>query len=97
MDDLREASSLKLIKLLKSKNIGTIDYSDPYVKKDINTRDFKFNLKNVKPTSSNLSRYDIVIIMTDHDVFNYKSIYKYSNHIIDCRGRFKTDKRVSRG
>ena len=97
VDDLREASSLKLIKLLKSKNIGTIDYSDPYVKKGVNTRDFKFNLKNVKPTSRNLSRYDIVIIMTDHDVFNYKSIYKYSNHIIDCRGRFKTDKRVSRG
>lgn len=97
VDDLREASSLKLIKLLKSNRIDNIDYSDPYINKYIDTRDYKIKLKNIKLTSKNLSYYDIVIIMTDHDKFDYKKIYKYSKHIIDCRGRFKTDNRVSRG
>ena len=97
VDDLRESSSLKLITLLKKNKINKIEYSDPYVTKKINTRDFKLNLRNIKLTSKKLSKYDIVVIMTDHDKFNYKDIYKYSKNIIDCRGRYKIDHKVTRG
>ena len=34
--------------------------------------------------------------MTDHDAFNYDLIYKNSNMIIDCRGRYSIDNKVIR-
>ena len=36
------------------------------------------------------------MLMTDHDKFNYKAIYKNSKLIIDCRGRYAVDKKVIR-
>jgi len=97
IDDLRESASLKLIKLLKDNNINKIEFSDPHIKKNIQTRDYNIKLKNTKLTTKNLLSFDIVVIMTDHDKFDYKKIYKHSKHVIDCRGRFKTDHKVSRG
>ena len=36
--------------------------------------------------------YDLVIITTNHDKYNYKNIHKYSKNIIDCRGIYKNYK-----
>ena len=44
----------------------------------------------------NLNIYDVVILMTDHDYLNYEKIYKYSNKIIDTRGKYKVDNKVLR-
>ena len=33
-----------------------------------------------------LSNYDLVIIATDHDIFDYKMILNYSKVIVDTRG-----------
>ena len=55
------------------------------------------NKKSVNITPKKLRKYDVVILMTDHDKFNYKTIYKNSNFIIDTRGRFKTNNKVIRG
>ena len=32
--------------------------------------------------------FEVVIIITDHDSYNYEKILKFSNHILDTRGRF---------
>ena len=96
IDDLRESSSLKLIKLLKLNGIIKICYADPFIKK-IYTRDFNFGIENIKITPKNLKKFDIVIIMTDHDKFDFKLILKHSKFIIDTRGRFKTSHKVIRG
>ena len=37
---------------------------------------------------------DIVCIVTDHDYLNYEMIKKFSKIIIDCRGRFKKNKKI---
>lgn len=96
IDDLRESSSLKLIKLLKLNGIIKICYADPFIKK-IYTRDFNFGIENIKITPKNLKKFDIVIIMTDHDKFDFKLILKHSKFIIDTRGRYKTSHKVIRG
>ena len=95
VDDLRESSSVRLIKKLKKENYQ-IDYSDPFVKKKINIRDFNSNQKSIRINKTNLSKYDISILMTDHDKFDYKKIYNYSKRIIDCRGKFTIDEKVFR-
>ena len=52
--------------------------------------------KSIKINPNNLKKFDLVVLMTDHDLFNYNMIYKYSNKIIDCRGRYKIDNKVIR-
>ncbi len=96
VDDLRESASINLIKLLQKNNIKKIEYTDPYIKNKVTTRNFIFNKKSIKLNSKNIKKFNIVIIMTDHDKFDYKLIYKHSKLIIDCRGRYAVDQKVYR-
>ena len=84
IDDLRESSSLKLIKLLNKENIGLVSFSDPHIKTNyINTRDFNQKIRNIKITANSLSKFDIVVLMTDHDTFDYEIIKDYSKFNAD--------------
>ena len=71
VDDLRESASLKLIKKLLSNNFKKVEWTDPHIKKFISTRQLKFRKKNTEITAKKLKIFDIVILMTDHDKFNY--------------------------
>ena len=67
---------------------------DPYVDK-------KLNLKKIKKvyslSSKILQSFDIVVLMTDHDLFDYDMVKKNSKLIIDTRGRFEVKDNVQRG
>lgn len=96
IDDLRESAALNLINILKKKIIN-IDFSDPYIKSFVKTRTSKINKKSIKLNSKILKKYDLTILMTDHDKFDYKLIYKNSKFIIDTRGKYQLDYKVIRG
>ncbi len=96
VDDLRESASVNLVKLLLKDKYKNIQYSDPYIKGPISIKNFKFNKKSIKLNSNNIKKFDIIVLMTDHDNFNYKMIYKNSKIIVDCRGRFSLDHKVYR-
>jgi len=96
VDDLRESASINLIKELLKDKYKNIEYSDPHIKDSILTREFKFSKKSINLSSKNLKKFDIVILMTDHNKFDYKLIYKNSQTIIDCRGRYSVDHKVYR-
>ena len=38
-----------------------------------------------------IQEFDVVILVTDHDKFNYKILRKYSNLLVDTRGMIKKD------
>ena len=97
VDDIRESSSINLIKKLLKDHYKNIEYSDPYIKNIILIDDLNFKKKSLNLNSRNLNKHDIVILMTDHDIFDYKLIYKNSKMIIDCRGRYDVDSKVVRG
>lgn len=94
IDDYRESASLELFNLLNKKKIKKIKFYDPYFKKDNVPKGI--NLLT-KLTSKNLLEFDLVILVTDHDNFDYKFINKNSKKIIDCRGRFSLSDKVIRG
>jgi len=96
VDDLRESASINLIKKLQKDKYKNIEYSDPHIKDTILTREFSFNKKSLNLNPRNLKKFDIVILMTDHDKFDYKMIYENSQRIIDCRGRYSLDHKVYR-
>ena len=66
-----------------------VSYSDPFIKKIPKLRNYKFNLKSTKIDKNKLIKFDLVVLITDHDIFNYNKIYKYSKLILDTRGIFK--------
>ena len=96
IDDLRESGSVNLIKRLLKDNISKIQWSDPHFKNRILIDKFNYNTKGINLTPKILKSFDIVLLMTDHDKFKYDMIYKHSKKIIDCRGRYSVDNKVSR-
>ena len=56
-------------------------------------RNYSFNNKeSVKLTPKNIAKYDAIILVTDHDKYNYKMLAKKSKLIIDTRHVF--DKKI---
>jgi len=89
VDDIRESPSLKILELLKKSKITT-EYIDPYIP-IIKSRNFKKSKKSLKFNYNLIKKYDLSLILTDHDVFDYKKIKEFSNIILDCRGRYLPD------
>ena len=86
VDDMRESPALDFIKILRKKKIK-VDYHDPYIK-FLKTRKIKRVMKSVNINT--LDKYDIVYLVTDHDVFNYNLIKKKAKLIVDTRNVYKS-------
>ena len=88
VDDTRESPSLTIIDMLM--NMGAeVQYSDPYLPKAPRTRKFNFDLTSVDLTIDNINSFDIVVLSTDHDCFNYDLIEDESKLILDTRGKLR--------
>jgi len=85
VDDMRESPSLKLIELLLKKH-ADVEYHDFYIPEIPKSRKYDFNLKSIK-LESNIGKYDLVILSTDHDQYDYEFLQKNSKLIVDTRGR----------
>lgn len=88
IDDLRESPSLKLIELLQDEG-AVVDYSDDYVTTIPKLRKYEFSKKSVKLTKQNISKYDLVLLSTDHTYFDYRFIFENAKVIVDTRNAFK--------
>lgn len=88
IDDMRESPSLKLIEIFINKG-AIVSYNDPFVPKLPATRHYKFDMESVELTIENLRSFDVIVVSTDHDIYDYNFIYDNSNLIIDTRNAFK--------
>jgi UDP-N-acetyl-D-glucosamine dehydrogenase len=93
IDDSRESPSLTIIELLMGKG-ADVQYSDPYLPKAPKTRKFNFDLESVDVTSETLKDFDLILISTDHDNFNYHLIEREAKLIVDTRGKYKNGKNI---
>lgn len=87
VDDMRESPAVELMNLLQAKG-AHIAYSDPHVPKFPRMRRYAFDLASVDLTPEVLASYDLVLLATDHDRFDYEIIEKHSRLIVDTRGRY---------
>lgn len=88
IDDMRESPSLKLIEIFESKG-ARVDYSDPFVSKLPVTRKYTFEMESVEISAENLNSFDLIVLSTDHDSFNYQLIADNCKLIIDTRNAFE--------
>jgi len=92
VDDYRESPTLELIRLLTEEN-ASVDYHDFYIPKLNKTRKYDYEMDSVSLDS--ISEYDLVILATDHDDYDYDMLLSEVQLIVDTRGRFSnTHKKV---
>ena len=93
VDDIRETPAFRIIELLQEKK-AKVDYHDPYVQQLHQTRDYNFQMSSIDLSAETLAGYDLVILTTDHDVFDYDLILQNAKCIVDTRGRYKNGGKV---
>ncbi len=93
VDDTRESPSFKIIEQLLKANF-IVKYYDPFFKRFPKQRNYKFNIKTIKFNKSSISKFDAVIILTNHDKINYGLIEKNAKFIFDTRGVIKKNNNV---
>ncbi len=89
VDDQRESPALKIIQLLK-KYGADVYYNDPFVPWCGGHRNYPdIDMKSVELTEEVLSSSDLIILITDHSVYDYGFIEKHSQCILDTRNAFQ--------
>lgn len=88
VDDDRESPSIEIMNILKKKSID-FEYNDPYFPNLRKGRNLNFSKKSVPINKKSLKFFSAVLIVTDHDQYNYQLIYKHSKVVFDSRGVYK--------
>jgi UDP-N-acetyl-D-glucosamine dehydrogenase len=52
-------------------------------------RNYKLDLKSVAVSADSLGRYDVVLIATNHDAFDYDMIREHARLVVDTRGVYR--------
>ena len=67
-------------------------FHDPYIEQIPKLRNYDFSgKKSISLNKKNLELFDFVILVTDHDVINFKDLKKYSKIIFDTRNKLKSN------
>lgn len=85
VDDMRESPSVELMELLQEKG-AEISYSDMWVPVFPKMREHHFDLASVPITAETIASFDLVLVATHHDAFDYALIKKHARLIVDTRG-----------
>jgi len=88
VDDMRESPCVELISLPMARG-ARVDYADPHVPAFPGMRNYKLELKSVPVTAETLGGYDLVLIATHHDAFDYALIREHARLIVDTRGVYR--------
>jgi UDP-N-acetyl-D-glucosamine dehydrogenase len=89
VDDMRESPSVVLMEILRAKG-ARVEYSDPHIPKFPKLRAHQFDLNSVPLTPDNLRQFDVVLVATDHDKFDWNTIADHSKLIVDARGVYRS-------
>jgi len=94
LDDDRESVSFKIMDILT--RLGAeVDYNDPYIPIIKPRRAYKEFIGKKSVPLEKIDQYDLVVILTDHESYNYETIVKQSKIIVDTRnscGKIKSVK-----
>jgi len=87
VDDVRESPAAAIMELLRDRG-AVLNYSDPHVPRFPPMREHRFDLASIPLRADVLARQDCVVLVTDHDQFDFETILAHSVLIVDTRGRY---------
>ncbi len=85
VQDMRESPGMRILDLLRSRG-AEADYTDPMVPRLPKLRDYQYEMESVNLTQDNIARYDAMILVTNHDAFDYPFLQQHAQLIVDTRG-----------
>jgi UDP-N-acetyl-D-glucosamine dehydrogenase len=88
VDDMRESPAVEVMELLREAG-AELDYSDPHVRHFPKMREHHFDLSSVELTPESIASYDCIVVLTDHDEFDYPMIAMHARLVVDTRGRYR--------
>ncbi len=95
VNDARESPAVEIIHLLTQKG-ASVDYSDPHIPQFPKKREYYFEMASVKLTKATINQYDCVILVTDHDDFDYDMLTTVDTPIVDTRNRLTVARALTR-
>lgn len=95
VDDVRESPSVLVMEILREWG-ADVFYSDPIVASFPTMRQHSFELNSVEITPESLSKFDAVVLLTDHDDFDYDVIQSNAKLLVDTRGKFRNNPEIIR-
>ena len=87
VDDVRETPAAEILELLIERG-ARVEYSDPYVPRFPRMRAHHLDLESVPLEAKTLELYDCIVLVTDHDAFDYALIRRHARLLVDTRGRY---------
>ncbi len=86
VDDMRESPALTLIEMLEEQG-AKVDYHDPIIAAIKPSREHPHlaGRRSIALSDTNLKRADAVLIVTDHDVIDFKRVGHVAKLVIDTR------------
>ncbi|MCC9707887.1 nucleotide sugar dehydrogenase [Streptomyces sp. MNU76] len=85
--DARETPAARIAELLRGMG-AEVQVADPHVSDDAHPRAANLeNLQRVEVTPECLADADAVVLLADHDAFDYHLITAHAPYILDCRRR----------
>jgi UDP-N-acetyl-D-glucosamine dehydrogenase len=90
VDDMRESPSLRIIELIEQKG-SKVDFHDPYIPEIVHTREHPTltGRHSVPLDAHTISKYDAVLICTEHDSIDWSLLGQNAQLIIDTRNAMK--------
>jgi nucleotide sugar dehydrogenase len=83
VDDLRESPALTIIDMLE-RDGAKVEYNDPFFPEVGRGRHYDLHHRRSTPLE-NLDRFDCVLIVTDHSLYDYAEIVEQSRLVVDTR------------
>jgi UDP-N-acetyl-D-glucosamine dehydrogenase len=87
IDDVRESPAAVIMELLRDRG-ALLSYSDLHVPRFPKMREHQFDLSSVDLTKEMLAGQDCVVVVTDHDRFDFEAIATHARLVVDTRGRY---------
>ncbi|MER0245778.1 nucleotide sugar dehydrogenase [Streptomyces sp. HSW2009] len=87
--DLRESPALPIASMLIEAG-ATVRFADPHITEDPHVP----GLTQVELTPEEIARAHAVLIVTDHDDFDYEAIAASARYVFDCRNRLPLSKDI---
>jgi UDP-N-acetyl-D-glucosamine dehydrogenase len=91
IDDPRESPSFKLMELILDKG-GKVDYNDPFIPELPSMRMYDIHRKSIELTPENIAKYDCVLIATDHSQYDFETVVKHAQLVVDTRNATRSVK-----
>ncbi|MFI5672662.1 nucleotide sugar dehydrogenase [Streptomyces sp. NPDC051704] len=81
--DARESPAVRVSQLLLDMG-ARVRAADPHVVEGLKVDS---RLVRVEPTRKELAAADVVVLLTDHDAFDYAMVTEHASFVLDCRNR----------